>query len=271
MTLASAQNTPRVAYTASGSQTVFAIPFEFFGVTEIKVYKNGTAMSYNASPSSNTQFKVTGTASASDSAYEFGSGGNVTFGAGLTASDKVVIIRDVVIERTTDFPVNGAFDITALNTQLDTHTAIMSDIDQQVTRSIRLLDSDQTTPTLTIPDSRANKILSFDGSGNVSTSVQPIAGGVTVSTLSAGASATGSYNSSTGVLSLGIPQGATGATGSTSYDFTISDGSNTQTISSGNTLTFAAGTNTQVAVSATDTVTISSTAADPVALAIALG
>tara|TARA_B100000131_G_scaffold196762_1_gene189107 strand:- start:276 stop:1103 length:828 start_codon:yes stop_codon:yes gene_type:complete len=275
MTLASAQNTPRVAYTASGSQTVFAIPFEFFGVTEIKVYKNGTAMSYNANPSNNTQFKVTGTASASDSAYEFGSGGNVTFGAGLTASDKVVIVRDVVIERTTDFPVNGAFDITALNTQLDTHTAIMSDIDQQVTRSIRLLDSDETTPTLTIPDGRANKILSFDGSGNVSVSSQPIAGGVTVSTLSPGASATASYNTSTGVLALGLPQGATGATGAAGSgnmdDFTISDGSNTQTISNGNTLTFAAGTNMQVAVSATDTVTITNTAADPVALAIALG
>ena len=52
---------------------------------------------------------------------------------------------------------------------------------------------------------------------------------------------------------------------------TISDGSNTQTITDGNTLTFTAGTNMQVAVSATDTVTITNTAPDPVALAIALG
>ena len=169
MTIASAQNTPRVSYTASGSQTTFAIPFEFFAVTEIKVYKNGTAMAYNANPSGTTQFKVIGTASASDSAYEFGSGGNVIFGSGLTASDKVVIVRDITIERTSDFPVNGSFDITALNTQLDTQTAIISDIDQQVSRSIRLLDSDETTPSLTIPSTRASRTLGFDSSGDLTT------------------------------------------------------------------------------------------------------
>ncbi len=270
MTIASAQNTPRVSYTASGSQTTFAIPFEFFAVTEVKVYKNGTAMTYNANPSSTTQFKVTGTASASDSAYEFGSGGNVIFGSGLTASDKVVIVRDITIERTSDFPVNGSFDIAALNTQLDAQTAIASDIDQQVSRSIRLLDSDETTPTLTIPTTRASKILSFDGSGNVSVSSQPIAGGVTVSTLSPGASATASYNTTTGVLTLGIPQGATGATGAAGADgsdgadgsgtmssFTAAgDSGSNQSIGEGNTLTIAGGEGIDTTGSATDTITI---------------
>ena len=162
--------------------------------------------------------------------------------------------------------------------------SIFSDNKDQITRSIRLTDGDDTTPTLSIPATRANKVLSFDGSGNVSVSAQPIAGGVTVSTLSPGASATASYNTSTGVLALGLPQGATGATGAAGADgsdgadgtgtmnnFSITDGSTSQTISNGNTLTFTAGTNMQVAVSATDTVTITNTAPDPVALAIALG
>ena len=159
--------------------------------------------------------------------------------------------------------------------------SIFSDNKDQITRSIRLTDGDDTTPTLSIPATRANKVLSFDGSGNVSVSAQPIAGGVTVSTLSPGASATASYNTSTGVLALGLPQGATGAAGADGSDgadgtgtmnnFSITDGSTSQTISNGNTLTFTAGTNMQVAVSATDTVTITNTAPDPVALAIALG
>ena len=275
MTIASAQNTGRQVFTATGGQTAFTITFEFFGIADLKVYKNGTLATYNANPTTTTTYKVTASNSSSDSAYEFGTGAVITFGSGLTADDKVVVVRRITIERTTDFPVNGTFDITALNTELDKAVAIFSDNKDQITRSIRLTDGDDTTPTLSVPATRANKILSFDGSGNVSVSSQPIAGGVTVSTLSPGASATGSYNSSTGVLSLGIPQGATGATGAAGSgnmdDFTISDGSNTQTISNGNTITFAAGTNTQVAVSATDTVTISSTAADPVALAIALG
>ena len=284
MTIASAQNTGRQVFTATGGQTAFSITFEFFAIDDLKVYKNGTLATYNANPTTTTTYKVTASNSSSDSAYEFGTGATITFGSGLTADDKVVVVRRITIERTTDFPVNGTFDITALNTELDKAVAIFSDNKDQITRSIRLTDSDDTTPTLSVPATRANKILSFDGSGNVSVSSQPIAGGVTVSTLSPGASATASYNTSTGVLALGIPQGATGATGAAGADgadgadgtgtfdsFIISDGSTTQTITDGNTLTFTAGTNMQVAVSATDTVTITNTAPDPVALAIALG
>lgn len=284
MTIASAQNTGRQVFTATGGQTAFSITFEFFAIDDLKVYKNNVLATYNANPTTTTTYKVTASNSSSDSAYEFGTGATITFGSGLTADDKVVVVRRITIERTTDFPVNGTFDITALNTELDKAVAIFSDNKDQITRSIRLTDGDDTTPTLSIPATRADKILSFDGSGNVSVSSQPIAGGVTVSTLSPGASATASYNTSTGVLALGIPQGATGATGAAGADgadgadgtgtfdsFTISDGSTTQTITDGNTLTFTAGTNMQVAVSATDTVTITNTAPDPVALAIALG
>jgi len=281
MTIASAQNTGRQVFTASGGQTAFSITFEFFAIDDLKVYKNGTLATYNANPTTTTTYKVTASNSSSDSAYEFGTGATITFGSGLTANDKVVVVRRITIERTTDFPVNGTFDITALNTELDKAVAIFSDNKDQITRSIRLTDGDDTSPTLSIPATRSNKILSFDGSGNVSVSSQPIAGGVTVSTLSPGASATASYNTSTGILALGIPQGATGATGAAGADgadgtgtmnnFSITDGSTSQTISNGNTLTFTAGTNMQVAVSATDTVTITNTAPDPVALAIALG
>ena len=283
MTILSANNTPRVSYTASSNQTAFTVPFEFFNITDLKVYKNTALMTFNSSATTNTTYKVTGTSSTTDSAYEFGDGGTVTFGAGLTAGDIVVIIRETPIERTSDFPVNGTFDVTALNTQQDKFTSMIADVDQQSSRSIKLYDYDTVAVSTFLPvkATRANKILSFDTNGNVSVSTQPLAGGVTVSTLSAGASATASYNTTTGVLSLGIPQGATGAQGNPGSDgadgtgtfnsFTISDGSTTQSITDGNTLTFTAGTNMQVAVSATDTVTITNTAPDPVALAIALG
>lgn len=283
MTILSANNTPRVSYTASSNQTAFTVPFEFFNITDLKVYKNTALMTFNSSATTNTTYKVTGTSSTTDSAYEFGDGGTVTFGAGLTAGDIVVIIRETPIERTSDFPVNGTFDVTALNTQQDKFASMIADVDQQSSRSLKLYDYDTVSATTFIPvkATRANKILSFDTNGNVSVSSQPLGGGVTVSTLSPGASATGSYNSTTGVLSLGIPQGATGAQGNPGNDgadgtgsfndFTITDGSTSQTITNGNTLTFTAGTNMQVAVSATDTVTITNTAPDPVALAIALG
>ena len=173
MTIASNKNTPRNTYTATAGQTAFTIGFEFFKVADVKVYKNGTLLTYNASPSSASQYKITGTASASDDAYEFGSGGTVTLGAGATVNDSIVIIRDIVLERTSDFPTTGAFDITALNTQLDTMTSMLSDIKQQSDRSVKLLDTDTVSSTITLPAkaTRQSKILAFDANGNIETTV----------------------------------------------------------------------------------------------------
>jgi len=168
MTILSAKNTPRNTYTATAGQTAFTIGFEFFSVNDVKVYKNGTLMTYDASPSTNTTYKITGTASASDDAYEFGAGGTVTFGSGVALNDSIVIIRDITIERTTDFNPSGAFDISTLNTQLDTIISIMADTQEQTNRSVKLSDTDVTSATVTLPTNanRASKVLSFDASGN---------------------------------------------------------------------------------------------------------
>jgi len=169
MTIATAKNTPRNTYTASGGQTVFTIGFEFFATGDIKVFRNGTALTYNAAPSSVAQFSVQGTTNASDSAYEFGAGGTVTLGAGATADDSIVIVRDIVVERTTDFTPAASFDVTALNTQLDTLMAMMAEREESASRSIRLPLAETTTGfdmQLPVQASRANKILEFDADGD---------------------------------------------------------------------------------------------------------
>ena len=151
MAIASNKNTPRNTYTATAGQTAFTIGFEFFKVADVKVYKNGSLLTYNANPSGGSQYKITGTASASDDAYEFGAGGTVTLGAGASVNDSIVIIRDILLERTSDFPSVGAFDITSLNTQLDTLTSMVSDLKQQSDRSVKLLDTDTVSATVTLP------------------------------------------------------------------------------------------------------------------------
>ena len=61
------------------------------------------------------RYKIVGATSTSDEAYEFGSGGTVILGCTRAlVNDKIVIIRDIVLERTQDFPTTGAFDITSL-------------------------------------------------------------------------------------------------------------------------------------------------------------
>ncbi|BAQ87611.1 tail fiber protein [uncultured Mediterranean phage uvMED] len=174
MTILTAKNTPRVTYTASGSQTAFTIPFEFFSTSDIKVYNGTTLLTYEATPSAANKYSISGTASASDSAYEFGAGGTVTLGgSGATAGDIITIIRDISIERSTDFPTTGSFDITSLNTDLDKVYAKLADIDQQSDRSVKLLDTDSIAATVTLPAkaTRASKVLTFDSDGDVQTTI----------------------------------------------------------------------------------------------------
>ena len=156
--------TPRNRYTASGGQTVFAYSFEIFEVGDIKVFNGSTLLSYAASPSSASQYSVSGAGSSG--------GGNVTLGGGASAGDIITIVRDIPVKRTTDFPSSGPFVIESLNTDLDKMVAMMGEREDELTRTIQLKDEDSTaTLTLPLTASRANKVLTFDGSGNVTTSI----------------------------------------------------------------------------------------------------
>jgi len=173
MAITTALNVPRNSYVATSAQTVFTVAFEFYTVADVVVYKNGVLMTHDPAPSTSITYSVEGSVNASDSAYEFGAGGTVTFGSGLTVNDSVVILRDVVVERITDFSPAGAFDIVTLNTQLDSLTSMVAERETQSDRSIKLLDTDVTSATLTLPVSatRASKMLSFDSSGHVETTI----------------------------------------------------------------------------------------------------
>ncbi len=173
MAITNTLNTPRNQYTASANQTAFVIGFEFYQIADVKVYKNGTLLTYDATPTTSSTYSITGITNTSDEAYEFGAGGTVTLGAGATANDSIVIIRDLVIQRTQDFVSSGAFDITSLNTQLDTMTSMIAERETQSDRSIKLADTDTVSATLTLPTkaTRASKMLEFDANGSVATTI----------------------------------------------------------------------------------------------------
>ena len=59
---------------------------------------------------------------------------------GASGGSTVIVLRDTKIGRTTDFPSGGAFEVSKLNTELDTLVAIDSDLEDHVSRSIRLQD-----------------------------------------------------------------------------------------------------------------------------------
>jgi parallel beta-helix repeat protein len=88
----------------------------------------------------------------------------------VTGAKTVIITRDTTIERTTDFTAGVDINRAALNTQLDTLTAIAADNKDFIERSIRIKDFDPSTASLELPDAttRADKLLSFDTEGGVS-------------------------------------------------------------------------------------------------------
>jgi|TARA_B100001540_G_scaffold126588_1_gene112922 hypothetical protein len=278
MTIALSANTPRISYTVSQgvTQTSFAVPFVFFTAsTDLNVFVDNVERTFDASTSSTSLYTVSG---------GDGSTGTVTTSVtGASGGSTVVITRSIPLARTTDFPSGGAFEIAKLNTELDTLLTMISDSQDENSRAIRLLDND-VTATLTLPlkADRAGKILGFNSSSGNAEAVNHITtAAVTVSTLSAGSSATVSVSQSgnTATFAFGIPTGATGATGPAGSDgadgdmvsFNVAGTSGSpQTITNGNTLTIAAGSGITTTASSTDTVTVAVTA-DPIAFAIGLG
>jgi hypothetical protein len=153
MTINIADNSPRISYTvAQGqTQTSFAVPFEFFDNADLNVYVDGTLKTIT------TDYTVSG---------GDGSTGTVSMSVtGSTGGSTVVITRDIELERTTDFPVSGAFNIVALNTELDRLVAIAADLEDQSNRALQLTDFDAAV-SLVLPDvdTRKGKTLAFNAS-----------------------------------------------------------------------------------------------------------
>lgn len=153
MTINLTDNNPRVSYAVSEgvTQSSFTVSFEFFDENDLNVYVDGTLKTLI------TDYTVTG---------GNGSTGSVSISVtGASGGSIVVVTRSIDLERTTDFPVSGAFNIASLNTELDRFIAIASDIEDQVSRSIRLADYDDDTDfVLDLPDTdtRKGKYLFFN-------------------------------------------------------------------------------------------------------------
>jgi len=155
MALQISDTTPRVQYTATSGQTTFAVNFEFFDVADLKVFNGTTLLTYNNSPSSASQYSVTGAGVTG--------GGSITLGgSGATVNDKITIVRDLAIERISDFPVSGNFPIQTLNTELDKIVAMLQQLEEQFARTLQYPVTTTTGFNVDLPDLVANRVLSVN-------------------------------------------------------------------------------------------------------------
>ena len=151
MTINLSDNSPRISYSVADgvTQTSFTVPFEFFDNDDLNVYVDGVLKTLT------TDYTVSG---------GDGSTGTITITVtGASGGSTVVITRDIDLERTTDFPTSGPFQIAALNTELDRITAIAADLDDRAARALQLTDYDADA-NLTLPDldTRKGKTLAFN-------------------------------------------------------------------------------------------------------------
>ena len=95
--------------------------------------------------------------------------GTVIFGSAPANGAKVVVLRDVTLQRTTDFQTGGALTAKSLNAQFDTMIMAVQDTQFDTAASAVKFPSDETLSTTTLPasTSRANKVLGFNGSGEI--------------------------------------------------------------------------------------------------------
>lgn len=145
---------PRVQYVATASQTVFPYPFPIFQDADLVVEVNGAEQTLT------THYTVSG---AGDD-----TGGNVTLVTGATVGDIVTIYRDTVIERDSDFQLNGPMFSTSVNDELDKLTIIAQEQRAATNRCLRIPMSAEVADAdiaLSPISNWFNKYMYFDADG----------------------------------------------------------------------------------------------------------
>jgi hypothetical protein len=207
--------TNRASYSGNGSTTAFAYGFKIFADADLTVIIRSSA-GVETTKTLTTHYTVSGAGT--------DSGGNVTFTTGNVpaSGETVVILRKLTLTQATDYVANDPFPAESHEDALDRLTMISQQHDEAIGRALKVSQTNviATSEFTTSATDRANKLLSFDASGDLTVTEGKI-DTVTISAsgLSAGAtpSATATYTAASGALALalGIPAGATGATGAT--------------------------------------------------------
>ena len=158
MTVSSSTN--RASYSGNGSLTTFAYGFKVFDQDDLTVIlraSNGIETVQTIT----TDYTVTGVGSVS--------GGNVVFGTAPASGVTVVILREMELEQGLDLVPNDPFPAESLEDSLDKLTFMVQQHDEQLGRAIKASRTNVLSGSEFVISAadRANKVFSFDGSGDL--------------------------------------------------------------------------------------------------------
>ena len=153
--------TTKNSYSGDGSTTTFAYAFKIFADADLTVILRSAAGTETVQTLT-TNYTVTNAGNAS--------GGNVVFVTAPASGVTVVIRRNMAQTQSTDYTANDPFPAESHEDALDRLTFIAQQQQEELDRSIKLSRTNTMTSTeFTVgATARANKILAFDGNGELS-------------------------------------------------------------------------------------------------------
>jgi len=144
---------PRVQFTATGGQTIFAYNFQIFVKTDITVEQNGTPLAVDV------DFTVSGVGNIN--------GGNVTLTVGATVGDIMTIFRSQNFDRETDYQESGDFLSEEVNNDFNRMILMLQQNREELSRSLQYpVDDILSSNLLPIKSLRTGQFLGFDSSGD---------------------------------------------------------------------------------------------------------
>jgi microcystin-dependent protein len=144
-------------FVANAGQTVFSFDFPIYAPTDLEVrrFRAGTEtlLAYGG------DYSVTG---AGEQA-----GGTITLTAPAQANDLLVLRSNQPVARTTDFEDGGDLPALSLDTELNRFVISLQQQGALLAAAMRRPDSDSIDLILPAVADRANKVVGFDGNGNL--------------------------------------------------------------------------------------------------------
>jgi len=156
--------TVKNSYSGNGSTTQFAYGYKIFANSDLIVIIRTDSTGVETVKTLTTHYTVAGAGDAS--------GGSITFTSGNTpaSGQTVVIIREVPQTQAIDYIANDPFPAESHEEGLDRATMTTQQLQEEVDRSIKISRTNTMTSTeFTVgATDRANKVLAFNSSGEIS-------------------------------------------------------------------------------------------------------
>ena len=156
--------TVRAELNGDGSEGPFQCGFRVLNASDVKVYVDGSA----TPKSLNTHYTVANAGTTSNATVTFTSGNFPQAG-----TKNVVLVREVPYTQPSNYQNNTALDAETLEASFDRATMQAQQSTEKIDRSLKFSDTateiDATVTEIAAPaDSRKNKYIGFDDSGNMS-------------------------------------------------------------------------------------------------------